>query len=69
MLSTVFFGISCLQILILVGLAANVPVVSIILAVIEWAIGLVALIQLWKRESSEFFAAAKQEKFTRMYGA
>jgi hypothetical protein len=63
-LSTVFYGLLCLQLII--GLAAfainkgaGTPAVVVILLV-QWGVGLAALIQLWRRESSDFFAFAKR---------
>ena len=63
-LSTVFYGLLCVQPII--GLAlfaiskgAGHPAVVIILLV-QWGVGLAALIQLWRRESSDFFAFAKR---------
>jgi uncharacterized membrane protein (UPF0136 family) len=63
-LSTVFFGIFCLAALdSLVHLASDhdsVPAFLVDLAGL--AVGLAALIQLWRPESSQFFAAARQAK-------
>jgi hypothetical protein len=68
-LSTVFFGFSCLGLIgSLVSLASSHTYLAFIFAVASWVIGLVALIQLWKRESTEFFASAKQAKLARAYG-
>jgi hypothetical protein len=36
---------------------------------VEWGVGLAALIQLWQRESSEFFAFAKRARLASAYGA
>jgi hypothetical protein len=70
-LSSVFFGFACLQ---LIGGLASLPgsggtVLAFIVLLVEWGAGLAALIQLWQRESSEFFAFAKQAKLAGAYGA
>jgi hypothetical protein len=68
--STVFFGIDCLGLLlILVGVgvlmhsvsssAKIVLVASVVAGLITWAIGLVTIVLLWGRESSEYYAAMK----------
>jgi hypothetical protein len=60
-LSSVFFGFLSLQffggIFSLAGSGGAVAAFSLIL--VEWGVGLAALIGLWQRESSEFFAFAK----------
>ena len=60
-LSSVFFGFLSLQIIggisSLAGSGGTVP--AFIVTLVEWGVGLVALIQLWQRESSEFFTIAK----------
>jgi hypothetical protein len=70
-LSTVFFGFMSLQLiggLISLG-DSDKPVLAFIFTLAEWGVGLAALIQLWQRESSEFFESAKQAKLTGGYGA
>ncbi|HTU72228.1 MAG TPA: hypothetical protein VMG38_01800 [Trebonia sp.] len=63
-LSSILFGFACLQFiggivfLFLAPLSDSVP--SFIAILVEWGVGLAALTQLWKRESSEFFAFARQ---------
>jgi hypothetical protein len=68
--STVFFGIDCLGLLlILVGVgvlmhsvsssAKVVLVASVVAGLITWVIGLVTIVLLWGRESSEYYAAMK----------
>ena len=42
---------------------------AFVLTLVEWGVGLAALIYLWKRESSEFFGLAKQARLARAYGA
>lgn len=66
-LSTVFFGIMCLCFLAgIVSLMTPGHSVAIsILILIEWGIGLAALILLWQHESSAFFASAKQARMAR----
>jgi len=62
-LSTVFFGFWCLQLIISLAVAAveggtagSVAVFVVTLA--AWIVGLVALISLWQAESSRYFAAS-----------
>ncbi|MCW2936699.1 MAG: hypothetical protein JWM19_7661 [Actinomycetia bacterium] len=55
--STVFFGLFSVPFVL--GLF-KLPAVPRGVVIIEWAVGLAALILLWQRESSQFFAAAKQ---------
>jgi len=66
--STVFFGIDCLAVLlllvaILVTLHSVSPSVKTILllsglaSIVIWAVGLATIILLWRRESSEYYAA------------
>ena len=69
-LSTVFFGFSCLGLIgNLVTLAKSHPYLAFTFNLITWGVGLAALIYLWKRESTDFFAYAKQAKLARAYGA
>lgn len=59
-LSSVFFGFMCLGLIGgLVGLAGG-AVLAFVFTLAEWAVGLAAIIHLWRRESSQFFAFAKQ---------
>jgi hypothetical protein len=55
-LSTVFFGLACLQFLLVVSLG---PGVSKVLISVYFIIALSALIMLYQRDSSAFFSAAK----------
>ena len=66
--STVFFGIDCLAVLVLlVAILATLhsvsPSVKTILllsglaSIVTWAVGLATIILLWRRESSEYYAA------------
>jgi hypothetical protein len=68
--STVFFGIDCLGLLLIVvgvGVLMHsassslkaVLVLSVAAAVVTWVLGLVTVVLLWRRESSEFYAAMK----------
>jgi hypothetical protein len=56
-LGTVFFGIDTLG--TLGDAARNVPAGSLVLAALEWLIGLSVVILLWRRESTYFFRASK----------
>ena len=58
----VLFGFSCLM---LIGgfstyADAGHKVLALVLVVTGWVVGLAALIQLWQRDSSRFFASARQ---------
>jgi hypothetical protein len=67
-LSSVFFGFMCLQ--FLGGIASagtGGAAIAFIVILVEWGVGLGALIQLWQRESSGFFAFAKQAKLAASY--
>jgi hypothetical protein len=64
-LSSVFFGFMCLS-LLAAALAAGShdnAIFALLVTLIEWGVGLAALIKLWRPESSQFFAAARQAKF------
>lgn len=70
-LSSVFFGIYCLGLLLALVAAAShsdaVP--TFLVTLVGWGAGLAALIQLWRPESSQFFAAARQAKLAAaLYG-
>ena len=69
-LSSVFFGFACLQLLLSIADFARPgdTVPSFIVSLVEWEVGLAALIHLWQRESSEFFALARQAKLANGYG-
>jgi len=58
------FGFMCLG--LLVAMAAAVShgneVLAFLVTLIEWGVGLAALVQLWRPESSQFFTAARQAK-------
>jgi hypothetical protein len=62
-LSSVFFGFLCLGLIgSMVSVARSHTVVAFLVTLVYWGVGLTALIYLWKRESSDFFAYAKQAK-------
>jgi hypothetical protein len=65
-LSSVFFGLISLGLLGAIAGAAthSESVPALLLTLIEWGAGLAALILLWRPESSQFFAAARQAKLT-----
>lgn len=69
-LSSVFFGFACLQLFLSISALARpgdtVPNFSV--SLVEWGVGLAALIHLWQRESTEFFALARQAKLGNGYG-
>ncbi|MGO8955912.1 MAG: hypothetical protein ACLQFR_00845 [Streptosporangiaceae bacterium] len=58
MLSTVFFA--CFTLGMLVIIAQPVGIAGKILPAAEWVVGVVAIVLLWQRESSGFFAARSQ---------
>jgi hypothetical protein len=72
-LSTVFFGFMCLQLIpwlipadhSFVG--PDHPVFALLTTLLEWGIGLAAVILLWQRESSLFFQLAKQARRARKH--
>lgn len=73
-LSSVLFGIMCLH--LIGGITsfagsghAILAFIAFVAVLAEWGVGLAALIYLWQRESSEFFAFAKQAKMAGAYGA
>jgi hypothetical protein len=69
-LSSVFFGFACLQLIGgMTSLATSGTILAFIVILAGWGVGLAALIQLWQRESSEFFAFAKRAKLAGAYGA
>ena len=62
-LSSVFFGFACLGLIgDIVSVATSHAFLAFIVSLVSWGVGLAALLQLWKRESSDFFAYAKQAK-------
>ena len=64
-LSTVFFGFMSLGLLVAVFAASSHgnAIFALLVTLIEWGVGLAALINLWRPESSQFFAVARQAKF------
>lgn len=65
-LSSVFFGLMSLGLVGAIAGAAShgESVPALLVTLIEWGAGLAALILLWRPESSQFFAAARQAKLT-----
>jgi hypothetical protein len=58
-LSTFLFGFACLQVIgSITTLVRSGTVLAFIVFLVEWGVGLAALLLLWRRESSEFFASA-----------
>jgi hypothetical protein len=72
-LSTVFFGLLCVQFFVSLAVLAigknSGGSAVFIVVLLEWGVGLAALIQLWQRESSEFFTFAKRARLAGAYGA
>jgi hypothetical protein len=68
-LSTVFFGIFCLGLLVgLIGAVAHAGAIPVFLvALVEWGLGLAAILALWRPESTQFFVAAQQAKLATAY--
>ena len=58
--ATVFFGLDTLS--VLASLRQAEPVLSRVVSILIWLIGLGAIILLWRRESSAYFAASKTPK-------
>ncbi len=71
MLSSVFFGFQCLGLLGAIAslFVSGASVPGLVLTLVQWGIGLAALILLWQPESSQFFASAQQLKLAGRYGA
>jgi hypothetical protein len=63
-LSSVFFGFASLQLIGgISGLTrSDYPVAAFVVFLIEWAVGLAVVALLWQRESSQFFALARQAR-------
>jgi hypothetical protein len=55
--ATVFFGLNTL--FLLLGLARTAPLGSRLVSILLWLIGLGAIIFLWRKDSSEYFGAAR----------
>lgn len=55
-LSTIFFGLDTLS--VIVALLRPHALVSLLIGILIWLVGLGAIILLWQRESSDFFQAA-----------
>jgi hypothetical protein len=72
-LSTVFFGLLCVQFFLNLAVLAigkdSGGLALFIVVLVQWGVGLTALIQLWQRESSEFFTFAKRAQLAGAYGA
>jgi len=49
----VFFGIYTLT--LFSGISQGEPVLSVLPAVVTWAVGVTTVVFLWRRESSNFF--------------
>jgi len=68
-LSAVLFSFLCLELLgDLTSLPKAHTYLTVIVALLQWGVGLTALVQLWQRDSSNFFAYADQAKLARAYG-
>lgn len=63
-LSSVFFGFASLQLIGgISGLTrSDYPVAAFVVFLAEWAVGLAVVVLLWQRESSQFFALARQAR-------
>jgi hypothetical protein len=57
-LSTIFFAIATLGVLVSFFQAATA--VGRILGIIQWAVGLAAIVLIWRRQSSDYYTATKQ---------
>lgn len=60
-LSTVFFGFTCLQLLLVLALGGGA---SEIVMMVYFVVALAALVRLYQRESSAFFSAAKLARYS-----
>jgi hypothetical protein len=72
--STVFFSLDCLVLLLVLigigallsltnGAATGLLVLGVVFAVITWLVGLFAVILIWRRESSAYFAAMSSSAY------
>jgi hypothetical protein len=63
-LSSVFFGFASLQLIGAIDAVARPDgsVAAFVVFLAEWAVGLATVTQLWHRESSQFFALARQPR-------
>jgi hypothetical protein len=53
--STVFFGLSTMS--LLASLIQPQPVLSRVLGIVQWLVGLAVIVLIWRRESSQFYRA------------
>jgi hypothetical protein len=58
--ATVFFALDTLS--VLASLRQAEPVLSRVISIVIWLVGLGAIILLWRRESSDYFAASRRPK-------
>ena len=63
-LSSVFFGVMSAGLLGSVADRKWAPAFVVIVFLLEWGVGLAALSLVWRPESSQFFAAARQARLT-----
>jgi hypothetical protein len=51
----VFFGLSTMS--LLASLIQPQPVLSRVLGIVQWLVGLAVIVLIWRRESSQFYRA------------
>lgn len=56
-LSSVLFGIDTLS--LVANLSQHVPTASLLAGVVQWAIGLGAIMYLWNKQSSQYFSSRR----------
>ncbi len=57
-LSTIFFAVATLG--VLVSFAQAATAVGRILGIVQWAVGLAAIVLIWQRQSNDYYTATKQ---------
>lgn len=62
-LSTVFFGFLCLGTLSSLLRVNSAEIGSLILGLVNFAVGLLTVIMLWRRESTQYYEAVKMQAF------
>jgi hypothetical protein len=55
--SSALFSLNTLDLLL--NLSQHAPLLSMLLGVVEWGVGLGAIINLWNRQSSEYFGSSR----------
>lgn len=62
-LSTVFFGFLCVGTLSSVVNVTGAAIGSLLLGLVNFAVGLIVIVMLWRRESTSYYQAVKMQAF------